>query len=99
MVKVLVELGANPRYQGMYTTPLLIAVDGGALDTLAYLLDEVQVSVNEVDTDNVNSFHIACYKGNDDLVNYLIKKGADPSAKRKSNGRNSMHEAVLHCQP
>jgi len=41
MVKVLVELGANPRYQGMYTTPLLIAVDGGALDTLAYLLDEV----------------------------------------------------------
>lgn len=97
MVKVLVDLGANYKAHTAITTPLLMAVDGSALDTLAYLLDDLKISVNEVDNDNVNSLHIGCYKGNNDLVEYLLKKGADPSIKRKQNGRTTLHEAALHC--
>jgi len=78
----LIALGADPTLRTATGTALLIAVDSRAYDCISYLLDEVEVCVNEVDEEQVNALYVACFKGDADLVRFLIKKGADPFKKR-----------------
>ena len=61
------------------TTPLLHAAIGGSLDCLKALHD-AGASIDVVDDENSTALHKACFFGNVECAEYLIRKGCNLNA-------------------
>ena len=77
------------------TNPLLVAAgagyDGnfqvlsplGFMPALKYLVEELHMDVNAVDARGYSAIHYAAFRGDNDMINYLVSKGADPKVVAK----------------
>ncbi len=95
-VRKLIEKGANPNIidkEGQ--SPLHLAANrernGNVIMDL--LLAHSKVKVDDVDGKGQTALHFAAYKSNDNVVKYLIDKGANPNIYDKS-GRSPLHVAA-----
>ena len=50
---------------------------------MRYLVEELHLDVNARDNQHYTPLHGAAYVGENDLVTYLVAKGADPKARAK----------------
>jgi ankyrin repeat protein len=53
---------------------------GGMLAAVKYLVDELGVDVNQRDHEGNTALHNAATRGDNDMINYLVSKGADVKA-------------------
>lgn len=53
------------------------------LDTVSYLVEELGADVNARDHDGYTPLHHAAARGDNDLIRYLVERGADPTAKSR----------------
>jgi ankyrin repeat protein len=87
-MKLLVSRGADPRMASTdKDTPLAMAAGIGwsgnysinapyFLDAVKYLVEEAKVDVNTVDKDGYTAIFGAAYRGDNEMVKYLVDKGA-----------------------
>ena len=88
-MKILIKGGADPKIaSGEGVTPLMVAaglgwganasrtVPDGWLPAVTYLVAELDAEVNAHDTYNYTALHGAAYRGDNELVKYLVSKGA-----------------------
>jgi ankyrin repeat protein len=74
-----VAAGVGFEYQGTNIAP------DARLAAVTYLVDELKQDVNARDLQHYTPLHGAAYVGENDLVKYLVAKGADPKA--RASGR------------
>jgi ankyrin repeat protein len=97
-MRLLAARGANPNLATRHgVTPLMVAAGVGfeyqgtninpdsRLAAVKYLVDELHVDVNARDDKKYTTLHGAAYVGDNDLINYLVAKGAD--VKARASGR------------
>jgi ankyrin repeat protein len=53
---------------------------GGLLAAVKYLVDELGLDVNERDHEGNTPLHLAASRGDNEMILYLVSKGADPKA-------------------
>jgi len=87
-MKLLVSRGADPKIASTDNdTPLAMAAGIGwsgnysinapyFLETVKYLVEESHVDVNAVDKDGYSAIFGAAYRGDNEVVKYLVEKGA-----------------------
>lgn len=93
-MKLLIAHGANPNLMTTHNaTALEVAagygfedqlssiVPGKRFEVVKYLVDELHMDVNAHDDMGYTPLHGAAYVGENDIVNYLVAKGADVHAK------------------
>ncbi len=73
----MVAAGIGFEYQGTNLVP------DSRLAAVRYLVDELHLDVNARDIQHYTALHGAAYVGENDLVSYLVAKGADPTARAK----------------
>ena len=96
-MKLLVAAGADPKIATAHgCTPLMVAagygyqdqvtnlVPNARLSTVRYLIEDLGGDVNARDDEGYTALHGAAYTGENDLVTYLVNKGADVKARAKS---------------
>lgn len=59
-------------------------VPNGWLAAVTYLVDEVKADVNARDMDGYTAMHHAASRGDNDVIRFLLSKGADPHAVARS---------------
>lgn len=59
---------------------LHIAAENGNLEVCEYLIEELQMNVDEVDKYGRTPLHHACMYGNVHIAEYLLQEGANPNA-------------------
>ena len=72
-------------------TPLILASQQGKLDVVAFLLDK-EARVNDIMTDGKTALLMACKNGHTEIVEILMKRGADQYV--KSNGKTPRDIAI-----
>jgi ankyrin repeat protein len=95
-MKVLLKGGADPNIaSGEGVTPLMVAaglgwganasrtVPDGWLPAVKYLVEEVGADVNAQDVYNYTALHGAAYRGDNEVVRYLVAKGAKLDVRSK----------------
>jgi ankyrin repeat protein len=95
-MRLLAARGADPTIATVNgVTPLMVAAGIGfeyqgtniAPDSrraaVKYLVDELHADVNAKDAKHYTTLHGAAYVGDNDLITYLVSKGADPRARAK----------------
>lgn len=95
-MKLLVARGADPNIPTtLGVTPLMVAAGVGfeyqgtnivpdaRLAAVQYLVETLRLDVNARDIQHYTPLHGAAYVGENDLVRYLVSKGADPKARAK----------------
>lgn len=95
-MRLLAARGADPKIATVNdVTPLMVAAGIGfeyqgtniAPDSRAaavkYLVDELRADVNAKDIKHYTTLHGAAYVGDNDLITYLVSKGADVRARAK----------------
>ena len=95
-MKILLNGGADPNIaSGEGVTPLMVAaglgwganasrtVPDGWLGAVKYLVEEVGADVNARDVYNYTALHGAAYRGDNEVVRYLISKGAKLDVRSK----------------
>ena len=88
-MRILIKGGADPKLaSGEGVTPLMVAaglgwaanasrtVPDGWLPVVKYLVGELDADVNAHDIYNYTALHGAAYRGDNEVVNYLVSKGA-----------------------
>jgi ankyrin repeat protein len=96
-MKILLAGGADPKIASAEgVTPLMVAaglgwganasrtVPNGWLPAVQFLVTETGADVNAKDTYNYTALHGAAYRGDNDVVKYLISKGAKLDVRSKS---------------
>jgi ankyrin repeat protein len=73
----MVAAGVGFEYQGTNISP------DARLAAVRFLVDELGSQVNAKDKLHYTPLHGAAYVGDNDLINYLVTKGADPRARAK----------------
>lgn len=97
-MRLLASRGADPNIPTTHgVTPLMVAGGIGfeyqgtninpdaRLAAVKYLVDELHANVNDKDDKRYTTLHGAAYVGDNDLVKYLVAKGAD--VKARASGR------------
>ena len=56
---------------------LLQAVEIGDIDIIKFLVEEVEVDINQITPGGESALHRACYRKRIEILKYLISKGAD----------------------
>jgi ankyrin repeat protein/L-ascorbate metabolism protein UlaG (beta-lactamase superfamily) len=94
-VAVLLEHGvpANARNEGGFT-PLLSGTAGQADVELVRLLVEHGAWVDDRDREGTTALHNAAWRGNLDVVRYLIEQGASVNALMNGGGNTPLHNAA-----
>eukprot|EP00638_Chattonella_subsalsa_P006939 CAMPEP_0117756088 /NCGR_PEP_ID=MMETSP0947-20121206/13846_1 /TAXON_ID=44440 /ORGANISM="Chattonella subsalsa, Strain CCMP2191" /LENGTH=181 /DNA_ID=CAMNT_0005575561 /DNA_START=801 /DNA_END=1346 /DNA_ORIENTATION=- len=83
-VKFLCRSGASVQARVEYGGSILhIACWQGSLDVVKYIHTKTSLDLNAVDDDNETACHWAAYKGFNDIVQYLVKNGANSQVKSK----------------
>ncbi|CAK4771569.1 hypothetical protein LEN26_017590 [Aphanomyces euteiches] len=67
--------------------------DFGAVE---YLLKDGEVSVDERNSIGETALHVAASRGFDNVVDLLLRHGADPNAQDKESGYTPLHRSFLH---
>ena len=93
-MRLLIKRGADPNLATTNkVTPLMVAAGIGfeyqgtnispdsRSEAVRYLVDELKADVNGKDSKHYTTLHGAAYVGDNDLINYLVSKGADPRAR------------------
>jgi ankyrin repeat protein len=93
-MKLLVARGADPNIPTVHgCSPVQAAAGYGyepqvsnfaansRMATLKYLVEELHANVNSKDDKGYTPLHGAALMGDDDIINYLVSKGADPKAR------------------
>jgi ankyrin repeat protein len=88
-MKILIKGGADPKItSGEGVTPLMVAaglgwganasrtVPDGWMPAVTYLVAELDADINAQDTYNYTALHGAAYRGDNEVVKYLVSKGA-----------------------
>ena len=96
-MKILLAGGADPKIASAEgVTPLMVAaglswganasrtVPNGWLPAVQFLVTETGADVNAKDEYNYTALHGAAYRGDNDVVKYLVSKGAKLDARSKS---------------
>eukprot|EP00052_Salpingoeca_macrocollata_P008743 m.68989 g.68989 ORF g.68989 m.68989 type:complete len:582 (-) comp16746_c0_seq1:26-1771(-) len=88
MVELLLEFNADPNlpngdHEGM--TPLITAAQAGRTDVVQLLAKHPKTEINATDSCRRTALHWASFRGNEVMVNNLIKRVADMNLKDKSN--------------
>lgn len=65
----------------------------GALEKVRDLIETKQVKVNDVDENNVTALRFAAQYNHEDILRYLLSKGASPKI-RAEDGRDPLFSAV-----
>lgn len=76
-------------------TPLIIACQGITNLPIAKRLVEADAKVNVVDESGSTALYSACVMEDEELVNYLLEKGADPNIGQDHEGDT----ALMHLPP
>jgi ankyrin repeat protein len=97
-MKLLVSLGADPNLPSKHlVTPLMVAsgvgfeyqytnlVPDSRMAAVTYLIEELHANVNAKDDKGYTALHGLGYVGDNDVILYLVSKGADP--KIRANAR------------
>jgi ankyrin repeat protein len=75
------DLGGDDR---RHLTPLMRACKNNRLDLVTALVDEHGAAVNvQAERSSLTALIVAAYDGNDELVKFLLKRGADPHLANK----------------
>ncbi len=96
-MKILIAGGADPDIASSEgVTPLMVAaglgwganasrtVPNGWLPAVQYLVNDLHVDVNATDTYGYTALHGAAYRGDNDVVKFLISRGEKLDARSKS---------------
>jgi ankyrin repeat protein len=97
-MKILAAAGADPNLPTLDgDTPLIVATGlgwaagqsqnapGKWMDTVKYLVEDLHVDVNAHDFSDYTPIHGAAFRGDNEMVQYLVDHGASASLKVKSN--------------
>jgi ankyrin repeat protein len=97
-MRLLASKGADPHIPTTHgVTPLMVAAGVGfeyqgtnirpdsRVAAVKYLVDDLHANVNSKDDKHYTTLHGAAYVGNNELVKYLVSKGAD--VKARASGR------------
>ena len=95
-LRFLVSRGADPKLATVKkVTPLMVAagigfeyqltniVPDSRVDTVKYLVDELGLDVNAKDEKDYTTLHGSAYVGDNEVIKYLVSKGADVKARAK----------------
>lgn len=99
-LRYIIDHGADPTVVGSYyseyhherDTLLHIAAVYGAYDAMRYLIEEHQLDINAINDENQSVLDrvrdYPCYEGEglEEMVQYLIKRGAKPAKSLQKNG-------------
>jgi hypothetical protein len=88
IVRYLVEVACVDPHRSFYTMPVVAASASGHLDVLRYLVESVGSSVN-VREDNMTALLFAVSHNHVDVVDCLIKAGADTSESESYGGKTA----------
>jgi ankyrin repeat protein len=55
----------------------------GFLPALKYLVEELHMDVNVLDAKGYSAVHYAAFRGDNEMIKYLVSKGADPKVVAK----------------
>jgi uncharacterized protein len=93
-MRLLVRLGADPNIATVNeVTPLMVAAGIGfeyqgtniapdsRNEAVRYLVDELHADVNAKDAKHYTTLHGAAYVGDNELIKYLVGRGANPKAR------------------
>ncbi|MBI4747715.1 MAG: ankyrin repeat domain-containing protein, partial [Acidobacteria bacterium] len=110
IVKLLINKGADPNHKGLiylnnskdayYGSPLVTAAGEGHLDVLQYLLETLNLNLedSEIDKDGKETkwtaLMWAASKGQRTIVAYLISKGAQINARDRDGKKTPLHYAA-----
>ena len=108
VMKVLIAKGADPKIPSFENvTPLMVAAglgwEGGQtqtwptwLEAVKYCVEDLKLDVNAKDIYGYTALHGAAYRGDNEVVEYLAKKGANLEAKsRKGQTAWNMADGVF----
>jgi ankyrin repeat protein len=68
---------AGPGYATGFAGNSHHVAPGGMLPAVKYLVDELGADVNAVDADGNTIVHLAASRGDNEMINFLVSKGAD----------------------
>jgi ankyrin repeat protein len=74
--------------------PITFASATGNLEAVKILLDEQGVEVETTDEEGETPLMLASFYGNEEIIEFLLSKGADPFAKNKF-GLTAIHNSLL----
>lgn len=92
-MKILVEHGANPYHINRENENAIHLVTSHDLKALVYLLDNFHFDINAVDKKGRSAILIAAAKGDTDIIDLLVRRGADVFCV-DHDGRNAVHYAA-----
>ncbi len=72
---------------------LLKVAKAGILERVKELITVHKADVNTVDKSGYTPLHLTCLMGHKEIVNFLIKAGANVNAKRGTSGSTPLHYA------
>lgn len=113
MVKLLVSKGANPEMRSwmkadsyLSGSNFVMAAWTGKIDILDYLLKEKFFKIDEPEyayynkdvRDGWNALHTAAFKNNIEVINYLVKKGADINSRTETNENKTPLLLAIHYE-
>ena len=85
IVQYLIEKGANVNSQDQNkSTPLMNAIIHGHFPTVEYLIEKCAADINLSNTQNYSPLHYATLFGKNQIVEYLLSKGANRHVKNTS---------------
>jgi len=74
-------------------TPLMKAIKSGTVELVKYLVGNSTTDVNKQNNEKSTALHEAAFKGNKELVDFLIAARADVH-KQNSSGKTPLHRAI-----
>jgi len=92
-VKLLCEAKAEVNLLNKRFTPVHLAVKGGSLDLLTYLVDSAKAKVSKTTKSGQYPLHLACYGGSLPLVKFLLAKKGEVRVNQQTS---SEKETPLH---
>ena len=95
-INVLLNAGADPNISGFEAfTCLHYAVLGGCSKDALQTVINNGADVNATDKKNRSALNLACDIGNVDVIDVLLKAGADTNICEAFNGNTCLHDAVI----
>jgi len=90
IARLLLDNGADPNRADVYAwTPLMRAVYEQRRDIVELLADDKRTRVNQPGENGITVLHLAAMKGDVEIVELLLRQGADPRA-RDNSGRTAL---------
>ena len=95
IIGYLIYKGADPNTKVQFGNRVIhYATKNGYLNIVQYLIEKANVDINSYNGNWETPFYLACESGHLPIVEYLISKGADVSAK-DANGDCAIHVATI----